>query len=127
MFLMSFFFLLLGRGETVFTPNSNNIIISFAQYHQNNKQNDIANDNQTITLIEDTDIDLEEDNHNSDNFKSKKNCKLNNQKFSLIQAKFSRNFRDIISNKKAKQFEICLNKCVGNTTPIYLLNSVFII
>lgn len=125
MFIISFFFLLLGRSETMFAQSSTIVKLSFAQFHEKNNQNDSTTENQNLTVIEDNDLDVEEDYHNVDNVKLQNNN--SNTNLGLHEAKYSNLFKDIVSANKTKQFKESLNRKNGNATPIYILYQSFLI
>ena len=122
MFFMYMFFLLLGGGQYFYASTSptQNLKSSFPKFSKEKQVNHIEDD-QSTTLIEDTDVDVEEEF--VANNKANPNTIFSKGKYSLLHTLYIVNSRQLILNYCCTKFKI--TPILGfSFSPIYITQRV---
>jgi hypothetical protein len=123
-FIAYLFFFLLGSGQNFYadTHQSSVVLVSKQNLTENLKIK-LAKEDQSITLIEDSETDLEEDFFDGHDNKEKPNTKFFIGKYNLLHTLYSKNFRLFISNNCYNRFNI-FSHFSGSSSPIYITQRV---
>jgi len=121
---MYVFFLLLGGGQYFYasTSPSHNLKFSSTKFTQD-KQKKQINDDQGTTLIEDTDVDVEEEYLASEDFKSISGNKYFLSRYSLRHTIYTTHLRQLLLNYYCTRFKIS-TVFFTSASPIYIAQRV---
>jgi hypothetical protein len=114
------FFLLLGGGEYFYantSPNKN--LKTTFQKLTKDKESEHILDDQSTTLIEDTDVDAELEFIDSEDDKGNLVNKFISSKYNLLNTLYSSNFRQLLLNYYCNRFKIAPFSGTS-TSPIYI-------
>lgn len=118
------FFLLLGGGQYFYANTlHNSTAYSSVQNFASSKQAKFINPDQGSTIIEDTDIDIEEEYITTDDFKGGIDNKFFIGKYSLLNTMYSNNCRQFVLNYCDNRFKI-YSLLRLNSGPIYIIQRV---
>lgn len=123
-FFMYMFFLLLGGGQYFYasTSASHELKSTFPKFTKD-KHSERILDNQSTTLIEDTDVDAEVEFIDSEDYKENVVNKFISSKYSLLNTLYASNYRQLLLNYYCTQFNI--SPVLGiSTSPIYITQQV---
>lgn len=119
-FFIYMFFLLLGGGEYFYantSPNKN--LKTTFQKLTKDKESEHILDDQSTTLIEDTDVDAELEFIDSEDDKGNLVNKFISSKYNLLNTLYTSNFRQLLLNYYCTRFKIAPFSGTS-TSPIYI-------
>ncbi|TRX40913.1 hypothetical protein [Flavobacterium restrictum] len=124
-FIITFFVFLLGGGNSLYanTKEANNSCFSISANLLKNKPLQFSNDDQKITLFDETDLDTEEDFHSSnDRNDSGKNLSYTT-KYKALTPWYTLQSKLFVLNYYNNRFEIT-TPFLGTSYPIYISQRV---
>jgi hypothetical protein len=119
LFFLYLFFLLPSGNPTLFAnAQHKKNSVSSNQHFAKNQQNSFSNNDQTISLIEETDIDLEEDSHNGTSSKTQSNKNFLVSKNNFL-SNWNRQEATLFTSIKHARYTFFAPIC-RNSNPIYI-------
>jgi len=117
-------FLLLGsKGYSSASMNQGKTSYASIQYFTQKGQIKVVNEDHGITLIEDTDVDLEEECHSANDIKERNRNHFFSGKYSLINTLYCSSSKKFTLNYCEKRIKFLPYLC-GNYNPIYITQRV---
>ena len=123
-FFMYMFFLLLGGGQYFYasTSPSQNLKFYSSKFTQD-KHSKLINEDLSTTLIEDTDVDVEEEYHSNEDFNTNLGNLFPLGRYSLLNTLYTSHSRQLLLNYYCTRFKIS-PVFFTSSSPIYITHRV---
>ncbi len=123
-FFMYMFFLLLGGGQYFYasTSPSQNLKFYSSKFTQD-KHSKLINEDLSTTLIEDTDVDVEEEYHSNEDFNTNLVNLFPLGRYSLLNTLYTSHSRQLLLNYYCTRFKIS-PVFFTSSSPIYITHRV---